>query len=243
MQIDGLARFSFSAGSGGFYPVPCFLPGDGACRFNAASVQAVSCLQHAEDRERCSYVAKPGHHDKIVHETGARRYSLKQSMDPEKSRAFANFAVKVRSDSVRDGLALLLKRTDYRFIGIWRFENGKANAVVHYDRENPEVLTATEVPDTATYCCYVRESGQPFMTPNALVDARLGSHPAREQVLSYCGVPVMDSFGNILGTLCHYDLVPRDVAQVDIELMLSVASFLALGGHVPPYPSDAGAAS
>lgn len=45
MQIDGLARCSFSAGSGGFYPVPCFLPGDGdgdACQFNAASVQAVS---------------------------------------------------------------------------------------------------------------------------------------------------------------------------------------------------------
>ena len=158
-------------------------------------------------------------------------------MDSELSRAFADFAVKVRGESVRDALALLLKRTDYRFIGIWRFEGGKANAVVHYDRENPEVLTATEVPDTATYCCYVRESGQPFLTPNALVDARLASHPAREQVLTYCGVPVMDSFGTILGTLCHYDVVPRDPEQVNIELMLSVASFLALGGYVPPYPS------
>lgn len=160
-------------------------------------------------------------------------------MDSEHSRTFADFAVKVRGEGVREGLELLLKRTDYRFIGIWRFESGKANAVVHYDRENPEVLTATEVPDTATYCCYVRESGQPFLTPNALVDARLAAHPAREQVLSYCGVPVMDSFGKILGTLCHYDLVPRDPAQVNIELMLNVASFLALGGHVPPYPSTA----
>ncbi|MFM9926337.1 GAF domain-containing protein [Variovorax sp. H27-G14] len=163
-------------------------------------------------------------------------------MDSELSRTFADFAVKVRAEGVREGLELLLKRTDYRFIGIWRFENGKANAVVHYDRENPEVLTATEVPDTATYCCYVRESGQPFLTPNALVDARLAAHPAREQVLTYCGVPVMDSFGKILGTLCHYDLVPRDPAQVNIELMLNVASFLALGGYVPPYPSTAAGA-
>lgn len=157
-------------------------------------------------------------------------------MNSELSRAFADFAVTVRADGVRDALALLLKRTDYRFIGIWRFENGKANAVVHYDRENPKVLTATEVPDTATYCCYVRESAQPFLTPNALVDARLASHPAREQVLTYCGVPVMDSFGKILGTLCHYDVVPRNPEQVNIELMLSVASFLALGGYIPPYP-------
>lgn len=158
-------------------------------------------------------------------------------MDSELKGAFADFAVTVRGEGVRQGLAQLLRRTDYRFIGIWRFEDGKANAVVHYDRENPEVLTTTEVPDTATYCCFVRETGQPFKTPNALVDARLAEHPAREQVLTYCGVPVMDSFGNILGTLCHYDVVPRDPEQVNIELMLSVASFLALGGHVPSYPT------
>ena len=35
-------------------------------------------------------------------------------------------------------------------------------------------------------------------------------HPARETILSYCGVPVMNELGVILGTLCHYDVVPRD---------------------------------
>ena len=158
-------------------------------------------------------------------------------MDRELSRAFADFVVTLKSKDLRTSLAGLLKRTDYRFIGIWRFENGKANAVVHYDRENPTVTTATEVPDTATYCCYVRETGKPFKTPNALIDERLAAHPARTEVQTYCGVPVMDSAGTILGTLCHYDVVPRDPEQVNIELMLSVASYLALGGHVPPYPS------
>jgi GAF domain-containing protein len=108
---------------------------------------------------------------------------------------------------------------------------------VHYDRENPDQLTADEVPDTATYCCFVRETGAPFKTPNALVDERIGAHPARATVLSYCGVPVMDSTGTILGTLCHYDVVPRDADQIDIALMLSVASYLGLGGHVPAYPA------
>jgi GAF domain-containing protein len=157
-------------------------------------------------------------------------------MDAQTRQDFARFAVTMSTDGLREALAGLLKRTDYRFIGIWRFENGKANAAVHYDREHPEVLTATEVPDTATYCCFVRESEAPFMTPNALIDARLAAHPAREQVLSYCGVPLMDSSGTLLGTLCHYDLVPRDPEQVDLELMLNVASYLTLGGHVPPYP-------
>ncbi|RZI97092.1 MAG: GAF domain-containing protein [Variovorax sp.] len=155
----------------------------------------------------------------------------------EEKAVFANFAVKHRLEGLRPALAELLKLTDYRFIGIWRFENGKANAVVHYDRENPEVTTAAEVPDTATYCCYVRESGQPFKTPNALLDERLAQHPARGAVATYCGVPVMDSYGTILGTLCHYDVVPRDPEQINLPLMLSVASYLALGGHVPPYPA------
>ncbi len=152
---------------------------------------------------------------------------------------FADFAVTHRGEGLRLALAQLLELTDYRFIGIWRFEDGKANAVVHYDRENPEVTSASEVPDTATYCCFVRASGEPFKTPNALVDERLMQHPAREKVLTYCGVPVMDSFGNIMGTLCHYDVVPRDPEQIDIPLMLSVSSYLALGGHVPPYKASA----
>ena len=158
-------------------------------------------------------------------------------MDSQNKHTFADFVVALRLEGLREALGGLLRRTDYRFIGIWRFEQSRANAVVHFDRENPDVLTAQEVPDNATYCCYVRESGQPFQTPHALVDARLKAHPARETVQSYCGVPVMDSDGTILGTLCHYDLVPRDPAQVDLELMLNVASFLALGGHVPPYPT------
>lgn len=159
-------------------------------------------------------------------------------MEREDSEAFANFVVALRAEGLRAALATLLARTDYRFIGIWRFQDGKANAAVHYDRENPDVTTAQEVPDNATYCCYVRETGQPFKTPNALVDERVASHPARSTVLTYCGVPVMDSAGTILGTLCHYDLVPRDPEQISLPLMLSVASYLALGGHVPPYPAS-----
>lgn len=164
-------------------------------------------------------------------------------MNTRYKETFADFAVTLRSAGLREALALLLKRTDYRYIGIWRFQDGKAAAAVHYDRENPGQLTADEVPDNATYCCYVREAKAPFKTPNALVDERLAQHPARDAVLAYCGVPVMDSSGHIIGTLCHYDVVPRDAEQVDMELMLSVASYLALGNHVPPYPQAAAGSS
>lgn len=153
--------------------------------------------------------------------------------------AFARFSSTLQASGVRAALAGLLGLTDYRFIGIFRFDGDRANAAVFFDRENPEVQHLDEVPADSTYCCYVRDSGGAFTTANALLDERLKGHAAQATVLSYCGVPVMDSAGTLIGTLCHYDLVPRDPAQIDMALMLRVASELAYGQHVPPYPQPA----
>lgn len=158
---------------------------------------------------------------------------------PDTRSAFETFKTTLMAHGVRQSLAYLLGLTDYRFIGIWRFQDGRANAAVHYDRENPTQLQAQEVPENATYCCYVRDANGVFMTAHALLDPRTEGHPARDSVQAYCGVPVMDPEGQLIGTLCHYDLVPRDPAQVDIELMVQVASFLARSGCVPPYPAAA----
>jgi GAF domain-containing protein len=151
--------------------------------------------------------------------------------------SFQRFNETLNKDGVREALAFLLGLTDYRFIGIWRFNDGHANAAVHVDRENPSVMRSQEVPDSATYCCYVRDSKGVFMTAHAMLDPKTEGHPARESVPAYWGVPVMDPEGNVLGTLCHYDLVPRDPEQVDIDLMIQVASTLARGKHLPPYPT------
>ena len=56
-----------------------------------------------------------------------------------------------------------------------------------------------------------------------------------ERSYRHCGIPILDAEGVILGTLCHYDVVPRDLEQIDLLLMLSVASALARGNHVRPH--------
>jgi GAF domain-containing protein len=150
---------------------------------------------------------------------------------------FDTFSKTLGASGLRPALAYLLGLTDYRFIAIFRFQDGKANAAVFYDREQPDLLAAEEVPASATYCCYARDARGVFTTANALEDPRLTNHVAREVVQAYCGVPVMTAEGEILGTLCHYDLVPRDPAQIDLPLMLQVASLLAQRDLVPPYPA------
>lgn len=154
-------------------------------------------------------------------------------------RAFAEFERTLHAHGARAALAYLVGLTSYRFIGIFRFSEGMANAAIHYDRENPEILHIDEVPDTATYCCYVRDTRGAFTTVDSLHDRRLAEHPKRAAVRAYCGVPVMDSEGVLLGTLCHYDVVPRAADQLDLLLLLQAASTLARGGHVPPYPQAA----
>jgi GAF domain-containing protein len=159
---------------------------------------------------------------------------------PSTADAYASFDSILSQSGARAALAYVSSLSDYRFIGIFRFRDTRATSVIHFDREQPEVLQAAEVPETATYCCFVRDSRGSFTTVDALADPRLTDHAARDAVRAYCGIPVIDAEGNLLGTLCHYDVVPRDAEQLDLELLVQVASTLAQGGHVPPYPAANG---
>ncbi len=149
--------------------------------------------------------------------------------------AFDNFSLALQQRGVRDALKVLVELTDYRFISIFRFSDGKAKSVVHVDRHDLSQMQTDEVADTATYCCYVRDTGGNFTTADALIDPRTADHPAREVVRAYCGIPVMTPEGELLGTLCHYDTEPRLAGQIDLELMLRVSSALAYGNHIPAY--------
>lgn len=152
---------------------------------------------------------------------------------------FSTFSALLDKQGLRPALADLLSPTAYRFIAIFRFNGDRANAAVFYDRENPDLLAVDEVPASATYCTFAREDRAPFITADALADHRLDKHVAREQVRAYCGVPIMTPEGEILGTLCHYDVVPRDPGQIDLALMCEISSAIEQRRLVPEYPSAA----
>ncbi len=156
-------------------------------------------------------------------------------MPHSSNAAFLQFKQTLDSRGVREALRFLVELTDYRFISIFRFANGRAKSVVHVDRLDDSQLQTSEVAESATYCCYVRDSGGPFVTADAMSDQRTADHPAREAIRAYCGMPVITPEGSLLGTLCHYDTEPRDPGQIDLELMLQVSSALAYGQFVPEY--------
>ena len=150
--------------------------------------------------------------------------------------AFDAFARTLETDGIRAALVYLRGLTDYRYLSIYRSRGDLARAAVHVDRDDPGATDTAEVAETATYCTFVRTSGGPFATADAPRDARLDGHPKQHALASYCGVPILTPEGELLGTLCHYDVVARDPGQLDLELLLQVASRLVQSGAIPPYP-------
>lgn len=162
---------------------------------------------------------------------------LKTGEIDQTAAAFNVFASLLQSDGIRTALYSVLRKSDYRFIGIFRFKDGKATSSVHVDRENLGITQAGEVDDTATYCAYARAAGVPFVTADASADDRTLGHVARDTVRSYCGIPIYEPGGEFVGTLCHYDLVPRDPDTLDLELLAQVSQALEESGLIPAYPS------
>lgn len=119
-------------------------------------------------------------------------------------------------------LAFLNARVPHRFTGIYRFDGAILRNVQLFDGENPGLEIGADAPLRETYCSIVGETNKPFSSAEARADERLRDHPARNTVISYCGVPIGSS-----GTLCHFDLVVRPVPMEEIPLMEEAARILA----------------
>lgn len=128
--------------------------------------------------------------------------------------------------SVRDAVIYLNGQSGHRFTSLYRFDGDTLRNVEFYDREHPEQDSTPDIPMLASYCVFLRDSGGTFFTPDSLEDVRLGGHPKRLQVRSYCGVPLVDEDGRIFGSVCHFDFAQLPIRSFDIELLEAVASSL-----------------
>lgn len=136
--------------------------------------------------------------------------------------AFRVFKGLLDADGLRYALYSLLRLTDYRYLSVFRFEAGSIRSLAHVDREDLSVLETGAAPESASYCCYVRTEDGPFVVVDAAVDPRVDGHAKQQDLRAYCGLPIIGADGQLLGTLCHYDAVPRDPAQLNAELLTLV---------------------
>src|SRR5581483_7739438 len=127
---------------------------------------------------------------------------------------------------VHEALRFLNNRTSHRFTGIYRFEGTALKNACLFDAETSATTSGEEGPLLSAFCSIVGAFKRPFTTDDALRDDRLRDHPARGNVRSYCGVPLRRPDGRLVGTLCHFDVVPCDVPVAEVALMEAAAPLI-----------------
>jgi GAF domain-containing protein len=132
----------------------------------------------------------------------------------------------VAGAGVRSGLIFLNKLTSHRFTALYRFDGELLRNLFFFDRENPGQVSSPEIPILASYCVFVRDSGETFNVSNSEEDERVAGHPKRLQIRAYIGVPLLDEDGKMFGTICHFDVQPRPIEEENVQLMEQMAGIL-----------------
>ena len=140
---------------------------------------------------------------------------------PDVARVRREVEALLREDGLFGALRALNGTTGHRFTGIYRFERDWVRSIALFDRENPRLRAGTDVPMKETYCSLTPATGS-FQVHDAPADPRLAEHPARDSVLSYCGVHLVDATGRPWGSLCHYDLHPSRAAPGSLAVLEAV---------------------
>ena len=144
------------------------------------------------------------------------------------SAVVARCAAEFQRSGVLAALEFLNGRTRFRYTGVYHAEPPILRNIHLFDRENPHLNVSGDVAQLdETYCGITRTTNAPFETSNALHDARLRTHAARESVLSYSGVPIRLDNRGPWGSLCHFDVRPRLLSPAELHILEAAAPLFA----------------
>jgi len=158
-----------------------------------------------------------------------RLFAIQQQADALSNHGgFAQvFGEVCAKDGLPVALALLNEGVAYRYTAIYRLAADTMINVALADKHReplPDFLA--EVPLGSTFCQYVLRDGS-FLTANSAEDARLGGHPYRGVMRSYCGVPVFDPEGRPIGTACHFDVASHEIVEEKLTQLKAAAHILS----------------
>jgi len=133
----------------------------------------------------------------------------------------------LETQGIRNALVFLNHLTNHRFTSLYRFDDETLKSRIFYDRLNPRQEECPDIPLETSYCIFLKQTGEAFLTEDSLSDERVVDHPKRRAVQSYYGVPLVTSTGEMFGSLCHFDFEPRPLEPAAAELLDTLAYLLA----------------
>jgi GAF domain-containing protein len=140
------------------------------------------------------------------------------------------FSAVLLSEGPAAALAYLNTGVPHRYTAVYRFDDNLLRNVLLHDKRDelrPQFLLA--VPFEHSFCQFVRKD-QSFRTDDSGRDQRLEGHPYRGVVVSYHSVPLSNDFGELWGTLSHFDMVRQPMSDEEFDLLERAARIL--GSHL-----------
>lgn len=202
-----------------------------------ASTPAVAVTGHAYESDKAAaesagfavHVTKPFDREALLHTIRRLAAAAISGSDrPADPPSLAAFREVLGERGVAEALRYLNARTTHRFTGIYRFDGPTLRSLFLVDRLDAATTQGNDAPSEATFCSRVGLERQTFETNDAMADAAVGDHPARERVQAYCGALLRNADGTPFGSLCHFDPAPLVISSEERALLEAVAPWLAL---------------
>lgn len=142
-------------------------------------------------------------------------------------RDLATFSSVLGTRGPEAALAYLNEAVPHRYTAAYRVDGARLVNVFLHDKQGamrPEFLAV--VPFETSFCQFVLRDGL-FRTDDSSADARLDGHPYQGVMVCYHGVPLIDAAGQLVGTLCHFDVSAHGLSDIEFELLQGAARVLA----------------
>ncbi len=107
-----------------------------------------------------------------------------------------------------------------------------AVSLVDKDRQWFKARRGLDVCETSrdiSFCTHAIKGTEPFVIPNALLDARFVNNPlvtGAPHIRSYAGIPLMTPDGYNIGSLCAIDDKPREFSAVEVSILKNFAKLV-----------------
>lgn len=142
------------------------------------------------------------------------------------SEPFDNLADTLRRNGVQAMLEELNARVTHRYTAVYQVDDQMLRNLYLVDKQKqatPDMLAIVPMDDS--FCQFALRDGS-FATEDSAVDPRLEGHPAQGVVVSYTAVPIVDGQGEVVGTLCQFDMTRQDLPPSEFALLERVAKLL-----------------
>lgn len=133
----------------------------------------------------------------------------------------------LRESRVPEALSFLNSLTPYRFTAVYRIEGMSISNVHMFDRLAGHGRDETISPVAQTFCLWIQETLSVVQMSESLLDPRAAGHPLQSVIRSYCGGPIRDDSGDLLGSICHFDYEPQDTTPGTLADLDALGPLLA----------------